>query len=271
MSLNFIHIGQMKSGTTWVYKNYFYKNNDYADIKLKEFRLFDRVNENNVRKKINRINDFFNSEKENEKERKLYIDYLNEATPKNYLKIFDYYRKPTYDISPAYSGYNIEQIKKLSKILPTDIKIIFNIRNPINRTWSHYHHYLKALLNKNDLKPNRKNLEKIIGEIKILDFLKSGGINKKGFATRTIDKWNKIFNNIIIVHFDDFLIDKNKYFRNLHSQLLNKKIDDLSFNKIEKQKSNKLKLNFENENIIREYFKDELVELHTLFPEKYNI
>ena len=126
-------------------------------------------------------------------------------------------------------------------------------------------------MNKNDLKPNRKNLEKIKGEIKILDFLKSGGINKKGFATRTIDKWNKIFNNIIIVHFDDFLIDKNKYFRNLHSQLLNKKIDDLSFNKIEKEKSKKLKLNFENENIIREYFKDELVELHTLFPEKYNI
>ena len=59
MSLNFIHIGQMKSGTSWVYNNYFYRNKDYADIKLKEFRLFDMVAEENVRKKVDRINDFF--------------------------------------------------------------------------------------------------------------------------------------------------------------------------------------------------------------------
>lgn len=271
MSLNFIHIGQMKSGTTWVYNNYFYKNKDYAEIKLKEFRLFDNVKKENTEKKINRINNFFSNKPGNEKEYRLYLEYLNEPTSKNYLKIFSFYNKPSYDISPAYSGYNIDQIRILSKILPSNIKIILNIRNPIYRSWSHYTHYLKSLLKEKFLRPNKENLNKLRNEIKISSFLESKQIINKGFATKTIYNWNKFFNNMIIVHFDDFLDHKEKYFSNIHYQLLKKNLKDLSFNEIEKPRSNKLKLLEEDENIIREYFKMELLELNTLFPKKYII
>lgn len=85
------------------------------------------------------------------------------------------------EITPSYSVLNPSDVEKIHKLIP-DVKIIFIIRNPIDRTWSH----LRFHNNRFNIKglPTLKELQK---------FVDSPSVALKGDYIRTIKIWRNYF------------------------------------------------------------------------------
>lgn len=105
---DFLGIGATKAGTTWLYQNLF-AHPDIFMPTTKELHYFDR-----------RFDEI------------LYV----------YTRKFkDVKGKIKGEITPAYSILNIERIKFIHLLMP-DVRLIFIMRNPIERAWSEAIHNL---------------------------------------------------------------------------------------------------------------------------------
>lgn len=101
---------------------------------------------------------------------------------------------PCGEITPAYSMLNVADIQNVYRINP-DIKIIFQIRNPIDRAWS-------GLLQ--SLKRNGCTVDQIEdGEIR--QDLTSSSSTARGDYLAVIDNWSCVFpeSQIIVIYYDD--------------------------------------------------------------------
>ena len=174
-NIDFIGIGAMKAGTTWLYKNL----NDLKEFDLppvKEFHYFDKRRKNRNKFKEGK-GLLFNKFLDNRLRNPNYIErasvilkqaakqedlkklkflrkwYFSDCTDKWYLSLFDDQEGFTGEITPAYSILKKQEIERMHKILP-DVRLVYMVRNPIDRAWSHYRYRFAS-----DRKKKTKNVD----------------------------------------------------------------------------------------------------------------
>ena len=150
---NFLCIGAEKSGTTWLYHN-LKKHPQIWMPPVKEIHYLDEIQRKPSLTILDRLFDsrFYNQNwrqifkeqiKSNLRHPNLdnilwYSNYL--FSPRNdqwYTSLFERARERiTGDITPEYSSFKTEEVAYAYKIMPKS-KIIFLLRNPIERAWSH--------------------------------------------------------------------------------------------------------------------------------------
>lgn len=106
---DFLFVGPMKSGTTWVHEYLSARGDVCMPLKTKETFFFDR----NFTDGIQRYGNYF--------------DHFSKE-----------HHKVAVEIGPSLF-HKPEAMKRVSDTLP-DANIIFTVRDPVSRSWSHYQH-----------------------------------------------------------------------------------------------------------------------------------
>lgn len=148
---DFIGIGAQKAGTTWLARNL--EPHPEIHMPRKEIHYFDRK----MRDRSNVVTRFFGKTRNDEQWRRQvrripskvmknpslqelrwnYRYYLRPYDDRWYAQIFEPKKgKVSGEITPAYSALDSEKVAHVYGLMP-DAKIIFMMRNPIERVWSH--------------------------------------------------------------------------------------------------------------------------------------
>ncbi|MFY0643003.1 MAG: sulfotransferase domain-containing protein [Bacteroidia bacterium] len=216
--ISFIGIGAQKSGTTWLSErlselpgvstppikelHYFDRDESYPSINalaeknptkrmrglLRRSRALDRV--------INRLKGLT-------LRKALFLRrwYFCKVNDKWYLGLFKTLRGIRGEITPAYSILKPEDIRRMFTLAP-HARIIFILRNPIDRAWSHYRHVNKT---------NRKFKFKDEPVQNVIKFMDSNRQHLRNNYIRTIDEFAKIYpKKQILVCFYDSITDHPK-------------------------------------------------------------
>jgi hypothetical protein len=148
---DFIGIGAQKSGTTWLYHNL--RVHPQLYVPRKEVHYFDKK----IHEKFNLRVRIFGKSPEDQRWRRQFrhlitAHLVKKPSPANLLRDLRYYLMPPGDewyasifkpkkgevageITPAYSIIGREMVARVHELMP-EAKIIFLIRNPIERDWS---------------------------------------------------------------------------------------------------------------------------------------
>ncbi len=149
--IDFYVIGAMKSGTTWLYTR-LDEIPEFHMLPQKELHYFDRDEQYpspNLLCQSNPLKRFMNHEWRGKvlsrlKKRfrhkhnlgwfcKYYLGYYDDRW---YQSLFERKDGLSGEVCPAYALLNRYDIKRMHKIAP-DAKIVFILRNPVRRAWSH--------------------------------------------------------------------------------------------------------------------------------------
>ena len=163
--MDYIIIGAHKAGTSWIYKM-FQKLPDFSKIPIKELHFFDISQEYDDIKPLS--NTYFYKRIIDKKWLflcgKLIVKffYVKEISVKFllffffskyddnwYVNFFKHFKKIKGDITPSYSILSQNDIKKMSLLCSSSTKIIFVLRDPIERSWSNFKHAQRLGLYKN--------------------------------------------------------------------------------------------------------------------------
>jgi hypothetical protein len=193
---NFLCIGAEKSGTSWLYYN-LKKHPQIWMPPVKEIHYLDEIQRHPSLTILDRLFDshFYNRNwrqilkeqiKSNLRHPNLenilwYGKYLfNPRNDEWYASIFDTANdKVTGDITPEYSSFKTEEVAYVYRIMPKS-KIIFLMRDPIDRAWSHALMY------------ERKKGEKF-SEAEFIEHFNSKHSRIKGNYLRTIKNWQSYY------------------------------------------------------------------------------
>lgn len=213
--IDFIGIGAHKSGTSWLY-SCLMQLPDFSLPPIKEIHYFDRSSKypspNHLEKTnfIERVKNY-NWTKEalitiikhllkgNFKRVKWYSKwYFSKYNDDWYLSLFNSFKGLTGEISPSYSILDEEDISKMYKIAP-QARIIFLIRNPIDRAWSNFRFNSKFINNFDIRSVNTNDIEK---------FMNSKHQELRSNYIHTMENYSRIFpKNQILVCFYDAIKD----------------------------------------------------------------
>ena len=209
--IKFIGAGFQRCGTTWLY-NQLKSNEEVYMPPKKELHYFDRsnkyssnsdLNASSLKKRLFSLRwykifrrDILKSLRErNYKDTVFYLKWhLSNYNDRWYLNLF----KENYvsgEITPSYSLLEENELLSIKNIAP-DVKIIFIIRNPIERSWSQFKYNQKF----------HKHL-KNYNESEIIQFLKQKKVIDRSNYSETLKKYYKIFpaKNILITFYDSIL------------------------------------------------------------------
>jgi hypothetical protein len=179
-NVNFIGIGAQKAGTSWIFRNLKFLP-DFTLLPFKEIHYFDRsikyrsssslLTESYLVKRIANYSYLKKVKRKVKNENSL--NTINRQTFLWMLRFFSaHYNDNWYlslfkkkgitgEFSPSYAMLDKDDIEKMHRLCP-DVKLIFILRNPIDRAWSHYRFVKKP--DKTKAPPSNA---------KILKFLKS--------------------------------------------------------------------------------------------------
>ena len=222
---DFLGIGVMKSGTTWLYKNlekvpefsllpikelhYFDRSTDYASPnKLAETNVFNRIRQKNylsssyytIKDKTGGFRDW--------KLVKFYLKwFFSNYTDKWYMSLFKYGTGYTGEVTPSYSILNKEDIKRIHNLNP-DARLVLILRNPIERAWSHYRFHTRRIKDFNFDNVTNKD---------IIAFLEKEAQTVRSDYIRAIDNFTSVFNKeqLLICFYDAIQENPEKLFSNI--------------------------------------------------------
>lgn len=216
VKIDFIGIGAHKSGTSWLYEN-LKDLPDFSFTPLKEIHFFDRYNKYpspnllSEDKLTNRIRDkkwLKNATNtlqlkiiaKNKNEFKWYFNYYFSNYNSNWYKsLFKSLKGIKGEITPAYAILDKNDVEYMYRVAPAT-KIIFLLRNPIERAWSHCRFDMAKGYIPNYLKNNK--LEDLIS------FIDSPTQDLRTNYVQTIRNYLTYFNNSqILIGFYDAIID----------------------------------------------------------------
>ncbi|WP_116106192.1 sulfotransferase [Lewinella sp. IMCC34191] len=218
-NISFYGIGAMKSGTTWLWAR-LSELPQYALPYVKELHYFNRSKEYPIPYELAPANFIDRVRKPSwvYMEGKRTVDALrrgnmhelkwmaNYALPKYtdawYESLFADLSGLTGDITPAYSMLKEKDIRRMQAISP-DAKIIFLIRNPVDRAWSHYRHTIKKGRIKDYTQDENFDLDDLRA------FLNSEGQVLRSDYIRTLHAYAEVFDpaQIIVGFFDAIVHD----------------------------------------------------------------
>ena len=223
--IRFIGAGFQRSGTTWLYNQLRSFDEVYMPPK-KEIHYFDRSEKYYTNSHLSfttlkqRIfifkwykrflrDIFINIKKFDYEKLKFYFKWhLSNYDDDWYLSLF----KDNFisgEITPSYSLLDEKELLSIKKISP-EIKIIFMLRNPIERSWSQFKYqqkFSKHLINYN--------------ETEIIQFLKHKKVVDRSNYSKTLKRYYKIFpaKNILISFYDSILINPERLLNDINNFL----------------------------------------------------
>lgn len=214
---NFINISSPRTGSTWLYKN-LKKHPDIWMSPIKEIHYF---NEQEIDMDSSLVSRFFDkSSWLNRRWRRKLTEYLfhrfhnpSLLTIKDLKWHFNYFfgkrnarwyaslfkdsgKKQTGDMTTGYSILNRASIATIYNLMP-EAKLIFILRNPIQRSWSHA---LKRVRDKNQT-------PETMDERKLLKYLKSKDCQMMGQYSQIIANWQEYYppEQFFIAFFEDIV------------------------------------------------------------------
>ncbi len=176
---DFLVIGAQKAGTTWLYENL----RCHQELFLpepKELHYFDQYFHRSIR---------------------------------YYANLFEQGRsKVKGEITPNYSVLSKKLIRFIYKVMP-DVKLIFIMRNPIYRSWSHAVMNLTAVTSKRDISE--------VTDFEFKSFLKSEANLKFSNYSNILDNWLSIFprEQFYICFYEDIANQPEKFLYNIFSHI----------------------------------------------------
>lgn len=213
-TINFIGIGAQKAGTTWL----FYQLKQLPDFSfpvLKELHYFSRspeypcsnflaepllanrlLNDEWAQKALDKIR----SKEKNSRKAKWYTKwFFSDYNDEWYLSLFDLPTPFKGEISPSYALLEPKDIEKMYQVAP-GAKIIFMLRNPVDRAWSQYRFYT---LFKKNFDFSKVKMEDIIR------FIDSDTQELRSDYLRTLDNYLQVYpKEQIMLCFYDALADQ---------------------------------------------------------------
>lgn len=204
-TVDFIGIGAQRSGTSWLY-NQFIKSDQIEVFPLKEIHYFDRSttydspNFLSKEKLIHRLLDLkwvLKSTLLIKKKRKHFNWYWNflfsNYNDDWYLSLFENIDKCKGEITPSYSILEENDIIKMRTLLGSNTKLIFMIRNPVDRAWSSYKYWHRGKYVKNlDINHAKR-------------FFLSDHQKLRSDYIRTLENYKKHFDSVCVCFFDAIL------------------------------------------------------------------
>lgn len=180
---DFLCIGAPRSGTSWLF-NKLYTRPDVYMPWFKEIHFFDEPlpSHDTLREKR-------------------YYDLDNEADWRWYSLLYRPGKNRIKgDITPAYMLLSVERILKIKKHMP-DVKLIFIMRNPIERAWSGTRRSLWS-----DYGKTASDLD---SEEELRDFVFSPSIIDRGDYMGCIERWESVFDaqQIKYMFFEDLFAE----------------------------------------------------------------
>jgi len=229
----FLGIGAHKSATTWL--AHVMRAHEQLWIPLaKEIHYFDRATHYDSPNTLNssRFLERIGSKKpENRQWRKSACrDFLSSIARMDFQRFkwnFNYYTGTINDdwylrlfpgnssrlcgeITPAYSMLNVEDIRRINALLP-NVKVIYLLRDPIDRAWSH--------LRYDQGSGEKLNLDKF-SELK--KYIDSPTLTRRGDYVSTLRDWTSVISSDrIFVGFYDDIKSRPNYFLERLSSFLN--------------------------------------------------
>ena len=253
--INFIGIGAHKSGTSWIFERL--REIDHFELPpVKEIHYFDRKYKQNklhFTKRFPSIKSYFESIKicvlNFNRINWFYSWYFKSYSDSWYVSLFKS-KKIQGEITPAYSILSVEEIRRLKKVANPE-KILFIIRNPIERAWSHYQYLVQR-----GKKFDKKNLVK---EIK--SFMLSDEQRKRSNYIEIINKYRNFFQDedIYILFYDSILNEPEALIENMMSVFGIKKINLMNCNfRDVNNSSKKLRIPIEISKLVNELYKKDI-------------
>jgi len=258
----FIGIGAQKTGTTWL-AEYLSNNPDVYFSPIKEIHYF------NTKHLKHNIDNIFVKKIKNEAKKmnnqnykyhieymQLYIERLNMDSNIKYLEYFNKKmnnKKIFGEITPAYSMLDSKGFEDIKNIHP-DVKIIFGMRNPVERYWSQLRFTTK--FNK-DFDP----------ELNFKSYIDRPEYLLRGNYKRTIQELEKVFDrkDIFYYFYEDLFGKKGEEVLKNLSEFLDIKYIDPNF-KLSQNVSKKVNLNMSHKAFAYEYYH----EIITFVKEYFN-
>ncbi|MFY0591956.1 sulfotransferase family protein [Roseivirga sp.] len=263
---DFLCIGAAKAGTTWLHQQFMAHNDIWVPF-VKEIHYFDHpqvkrwisvvfkksVFGSVVRKAI--VIGVLKGEF-----RWLYQYLFKERHPSDYHKLFDKREgKLTGEITPSYAWLPEETIKNIAAVQP-DCKIIYVLREPTERIWSH--------LNMIKKKSSRNITDKEI----------YARINKRHYASsdylNNLERWERHFpkENIHIAFYDELKADSVSFLNKIYHFLEVSPINESPGQKEYKRKVNVGRYDKRPSNIPMDLtvkYQQDLISLHQKFNNVY--
>ena len=204
---HFLCIGAHKSGTTWLYEN-LKRHPDVWLPPVKELHYFDGMpGLPRVAQRLNEaIKEVVATGRVPDPAK---LDHMRKVVL-DQPKDFAWYRslfepageRLTGDITPAYATLSGSVVGRIRELLP-DCRVIFIMRNPIERAWSHFRSNAeKAKLDTagSSLDTVRRHIDSPSSQIRTA-------------YTRTIETWEQSFSRdrILYLFYDDLLADRDGF------------------------------------------------------------
>jgi hypothetical protein len=263
---HFLCIGAQKAGTTWLHTN-LSKHKDlwlppikeihYFDYKEKDFspafkeQLFNNQPRNRRWRRIAKNRLKLNLKSPNFQRLSWDINYLfNRQNNDNwYSSLFELGRgKIIGEITPAYSTLNPSSVAHIYELMPT-IKIIFIMRNPIERAWSYFFSYMSK---------QGKTIDSF-SEIELKNQFNSNYSLLRGSYSQTLQVWQTYsFQEQFFIGFFEEIIEHPEEFLASICNFLGVKASKNYLNNIDKNKIN----SYENKNIIPEQIAKDLAKIY---------
>lgn len=265
--INFIGIGAQRSGTSWLYDQ-FEKSYQVDVLPLKELHYFDRESKYsspdklkveklflrifNIKWLLNAILLIYRKRKDFKWYKKFLFSNYND---KWYLSLFKYTKKCTGEITPSYSILDETDIIKMKNLLGPQTKIIFIIRNPIDRAWSSYRYiqrgkYLKSL--------NIKHAK---------NYFNSDKQKLRSDYVRTLENYLKHFDSVCVCFFDAIVDQPDQLLKEIFDYLNLDSTEIKKLSKVDKNvnRSKTLKMPSELKYYLKEMYEDDLIKMSNYF------
>lgn len=213
--IDFWGIGAQKAGTSWLYYN-LSKTPGFSIPPVKEFHYFDRdtkYHSPNLLSKSKTVDRILNMRYLTRAGKAILSSlfrgnvqnigfffkwYFSDYNDKWYLSIFNRYSGIKGEITPSYSMLSKEDISRMYAMSP-DAKLIFMLRNPVDRAWSHFRHVKKRI--------KGFTLDDV-EEKDIVQFIQSEGQELRSNYLRTLGNFTSVFpKEQVLIGFYDAIIE----------------------------------------------------------------
>ena len=277
-NIDFVCAGFPKGRTTWLYEKLL-ELPDFSMPLQKEIHFFDRSNKYSSSRHLeetflkNRIvkqkkwilkqtaHTIFKVIKLDFSSAKFFNKWYFSNYDNNwYLSLFSNRKGITGDISRLSWMKDEVSDLKMSKVLPSDIKLIFVMRNPIDRAWSHFRMIMR--------KRKKLNLSDYSNK-EIKEFLDSEGQLGRTNYNVAIERYQKFFpnNSIYITFYDELESNPIGFLENMVSFLKGNPNNVVEFCKIEKRVKQSIKAEIPIE--LNEFLENQYYELILDLSSKY--
>lgn len=239
---NFLGIGAQKAGTSWLHEclkkhseiwlppekeiHYFDRNPKYSTPNFLHpdqpiLRFFGKEMWNGIYR--NKCKDVFKDHRKNPEIFRWYLKYLYLPCSDDwYASLFEQGRsKIRGEITPAYSVLDAQDVQHVRDLMP-DCKIIFILRNPIERAWSQFRFLVRM---------GRMNPDASFDEFKT--WVDSPDQKDRSAYLDTIDKWTGAFSSaqVLTCFYDDIVAQPQNLLRST-LEFLGAKSDDTTIGAI---------------------------------------